>query len=84
MRFCSNCVMPDTKPGVSLDERGFCNACRATEIKNQIDWNERYEQLETLVNEIKQAEHPFYDCIVPVSGGRIVGIKLLCSQSILD
>lgn len=70
MKFCSNCVMPDTKPGIWLDDRGFCNACRSKEIKNKIDWDARYKDLEVIVDEIKKAKHPFYDCVVPVSGGK--------------
>ncbi|MEM7209871.1 MAG: N-acetyl sugar amidotransferase [Pseudomonadota bacterium] len=70
MKYCSTCVMPDTKPGVVLDENGRCNACRAKDIKQNIDWSERERQLEEIVAEIKRAEHPFYDCIVPVSGGK--------------
>ncbi len=76
MRYCSNCVMPDTKPGVVLDERGYCNACRTKELKASIDWAARFEQLSELVAEIKAANNPFYDCIVAVSGGKTVGIKL--------
>lgn len=70
MRYCSNCVMPDTKPGVVLDERGYCNACRTKELKASIDWKARFEQLSELVAEIKAANNPFYDCIVAVSGGK--------------
>lgn len=89
MNFCSSCVMPDTKPGVVLDDRGFCNACRAKEIKESLDWDGRYKELEGIVRDIKKAEHPFYDCIVPVSGGKDswfqamvlaekFGLKVLC------
>ena len=89
MKYCKNCVMPDTKPGVFLDERGLCNACRSQEIKSQIDWKERFKDLEKIVSEIKKQNHPFYDCIVPVSGGKDswvqaltlskeLGLKTLC------
>ena len=66
MKYCKNCVMPDTKPGVYLDERGLCNACRSQEIKSQIDWKERFKDLEKIVSEIKTAvdfalESPFPD-----------------------
>lgn len=70
MRFCSNCVMPDTKPGIVLDERGYCNACRTKEVKEKIDWAERWSQLEVIVENIRKKDNPFYDCIVPVSGGK--------------
>ncbi|MGF1758905.1 N-acetyl sugar amidotransferase [Photobacterium sagamiensis] len=89
MKFCSNCVMPDTKPGIVLDERGYCNACRTKEVKESLDWDARYKELEVIVEEIKKADHPFYDCIVPVSGGKDswfqamvlaerFGLKVLC------
>ena len=51
--------MPDTKPGVYLDERGLCNACRSQEIKSQIDWKERFKDLEKIVSEIKNKIIPF-------------------------
>lgn len=89
MKFCSNCVMPDTKPGVWLDERGYCNACRTKEVKATIDWDARFNELEAIVADIKKADHPFYDCIVAVSGGKDswyqaamlaehFGLKVLC------
>lgn len=70
MRYCSNCVMPDTKPGVVLDEMGWCNACRAKEYKKTIDWNERENELEKIVQEVKSQNKSLYDCLVPVSGGK--------------
>lgn len=70
MQYCSRCVMPDTKPGVSLDARGLCNACRSQEQKRAIDWKARERELEAIVAEIKAQNHPFYDCVVPVSGGK--------------
>lgn len=89
MKYCSNCVMPDTKPGVVLDERGWCNACRASEIKKKIDWDERWSQLEEIARDVKNQNKPFYDCVVPVSGGKDswyqalivaekLGLKVLC------
>tara|TARA_B100001057_G_scaffold26592_1_gene24395 strand:- start:17614 stop:18696 length:1083 start_codon:yes stop_codon:yes gene_type:complete len=62
--------MPDTKPGIELDKRGLCNACRSSEIKEQINWGKRKKQLDEIVKEIKKKNYPFYDCIVPVSGGK--------------
>ncbi|NVK31260.1 MAG: N-acetyl sugar amidotransferase [Gammaproteobacteria bacterium] len=81
--------MPNTKPGVWLDERGFCNACRTKEVKAKIDWDQRFKDLELIVEDIKKANHPFYDCIVAVSGGKDswyqaailaehFGLKVLC------
>ena len=50
MKYCGKCVMPDTKPGVYLDDRGLCNACRSQEIKATIDWEDRLSQLKKIVN----------------------------------
>jgi len=81
--------MPDTKPGVVLDERGWCNGCRTSELKKNIDWNERWVQLTKIAEESRERNNPFYDCIVPVSGGKDswyqalimskkLGLKVLC------
>ncbi|MCG3470212.1 N-acetyl sugar amidotransferase [Xenorhabdus bovienii] len=89
MKFCKNCVLPDTKPGIVLDERGFCNACRTKEIKESINWDERIKDLDKIIDDIKKQNHPFYDCIVAVSGGKDswfqaimlaekYGLKVLC------
>ena len=89
MQFCRNCVMPDTKPGVVLDERGFCNACRSQEAKKYIDWDARSRELETIIADVKARNTSFYDCLVPVSGGKnswyqawmaseVYGLKTLC------
>lgn len=70
MRYCQRCVMPDTKPGVILDKRGLCNACRSVEKKKKINWKEREKKLKKIAKNIKKDQHPFYDCLVPVSGGK--------------
>ena len=33
MKQCISCIMPDTKPDLTLDEEGVCSACRASEQK---------------------------------------------------
>ena len=70
MNYCKKCVMPDTKPGVTLDERGFCNACRSQEKKKLIDWDKRHNELKKLLDSIKKENSSSYDCLVPVSGGK--------------
>jgi hypothetical protein len=46
MKFCSSCVMPDTKPGVWLDGHGHCNACRNKKVKAEIDWGCSIQRIE--------------------------------------
>ena len=33
IRYCTRCVMPETKPDLFIDEEGVCNACRSFELR---------------------------------------------------
>lgn len=69
MRFCTKCVMPDTKPDLHFDEDGVCDACRSQEAKDfHIDWNARKEEFLDVVK--KHKKNKYYDCIIGVSGGK--------------
>lgn len=70
MRFCTNCVMPETKPDLSFDENGVCAACRAYENRKQVDWDKRYAEFQQLIDRYKSKDGSNWDCIVPVSGGK--------------
>lgn len=69
MRHCNNCLMPDTKPGLFLDERGFCQACCRAQTKKNIDYKRRFEQLKQLCEKHKRKDS-YYDCIIAISGGK--------------
>lgn len=69
MRYCTNCIMPETRPRVSFDERGWCNACQwAEEKKTSVDWASRRKLLDELCDQHRKKSG--FDCIVPVSGGK--------------
>ncbi|MBR2164235.1 MAG: N-acetyl sugar amidotransferase, partial [Campylobacter sp.] len=69
MRFCTKCVMPETKPNLHFDQDGVCDACRSQENKNvDIDWNARKIEFLELIKKYKK--HPIYDCVIGVSGGK--------------
>lgn len=69
MKFCTKCVMPDTKPDLHFDEEGVCDACRSQEAKNQyIDWNQREKEFLDIVHVNKK--NADYDCVIGVSGGK--------------
>jgi len=70
LRYCSRCVLPDSKPDLLLDNDGICNACRAYEFRTEIDWSSRYIELHNLLDQYKSKSHENWDCIVPVSGGK--------------
>ena len=62
--------MPETKPDLSIDEEGICDACRSAEIKEEIDWDARREELVEILERYKSKDGSNYDCIIPVSGGK--------------
>ena len=69
MKYCTNCVMPETRPRISFDERGWCNACQWSEEKRtSIDWGGRRALLDELCTTHRSQSG--FDCIVPVSGGK--------------
>jgi len=68
-RYCSHCILPDTRPGVRLDERGVCGGCRSALRRREIDWDARGEAFRELATKAK-ARGARYDCVVPVSGGK--------------
>jgi N-acetyl sugar amidotransferase len=69
LKYCTRCVMPYTKPDLHLDEAGVCNACRAYEHRKAVDWDQRRQELLTILERYQRPESN-WDCIVPVSGGK--------------
>lgn len=70
MRYCKKCVLPDTRPGLTLNKNGICSACEGHDYKrSEIDWSERRKAFEELVSKAKQ-KTAGYGCIIPVSGGK--------------
>jgi N-acetyl sugar amidotransferase len=82
--FCSKCVMSNQRPTsavefkhtkdskkttMNFDEEGVCDACRTAEIKDNIDWGMREEELIKLLDKHRKNDGS-YDCLVPGSGGK--------------
>jgi N-acetyl sugar amidotransferase len=70
---CGTCILPDSLPGVTLDNHGVCNYCRdfnRRESQHPLPSEEkRHEQLDRLVKKYRKRAGT-YDCLVPVSGGK--------------
>lgn len=69
LRYCVQCILPDTRPNLKLDGDGVCNACRSSGQKRSIDWAQRELQFREVAAHAK-AQSKSYDCLVPVSGGK--------------
>jgi len=67
--WCKRCVTPSTRPRITFDSAGICNACRWHEEKQHIDWAARMGQLEQLCDQHRSKDGSF-DIIIPVSGGK--------------
>jgi N-acetyl sugar amidotransferase len=82
--FCKKCAYSNQKPNsasefkhnkdtkkdtVSFDENGVCNACRAVEKKQAINWQDREAELRELCDQYRKNDGT-YDCLVPGSGGK--------------
>ena len=58
-----------TRPRISFDDRGWCNACQWMEQKASMDWDSRQKELLSLLDRYRSTNGGF-DCLVPVSGGK--------------
>jgi len=58
-----------TRPRITFDNRGWCNACQWMEEKRDMDWSPRQDELAGLLGKYRSNNGGF-DCIVPVSGGK--------------
>ena len=84
VKFCTKCVMSNQRPAstvefkhtpnskkttMQFDEKGVCDACRTAEIKDNINWGMREEELIELLDKHRKNDGS-YDCLVPGSGGK--------------
>jgi N-acetyl sugar amidotransferase len=84
VKFCTKCVMSNQRPAstvefkhtvdskkttMQFDENGICDACRTAEIKDNINWGMREEELIKLLDKHRKNDGS-YDCLVPGSGGK--------------
>ena len=82
IKFCKECIMPNSRPRIVFNEKGVCNACLHSKKKEEINWNERKSEFLELINKIKfdtKKNNRLYDCVVPWSGGKdstSIAIKL--------
>ncbi|MFH1428689.1 MAG: N-acetyl sugar amidotransferase [Candidatus Margulisiibacteriota bacterium] len=84
VKFCKKCVMSNQRPSSSIefkhspdrkhkplnfDSDGVCDACRANEQKQNINWEQREKELIKLLDKHRRTDGQ-YDCMVPGSGGK--------------
>ena len=67
--WCNHCLNMSTRPRITFDARGWCNACQWMEEKKSMDWTPRQQELFDLLARYRSKTGNF-DCLVPVSGGK--------------
>lgn len=67
--WCKNCMNMSTRHRITFDDRGWCNACQWMEEKKTLNWNQRQEELDKLLDKYRNTNGNF-DCITTVSGGK--------------
>ena len=61
MKFCKECIMPDTRPGIQFDENGVCVACLHEKKKKEINWDARFEELKKICDKYRRKKEGEYD-----------------------
>lgn len=77
LKRCTKCILPETMPFISFDDKGVCNYCRNYKLRNV---PKPKEELFKLVEPYRRAVGD--DCIVPFSGGRdsCYGLHLIVNE----
>lgn len=67
--YCKECLYPSSHPlGLLFDKNGVCSGCRVHKEKYKINWNLKKKEFSKLLLNYKKKN--FYDCVVPISGGK--------------
>ncbi len=64
MKYCKNCLYPDTKPQLEFNNNGICSACTNNKLKETIDWNKKGNELKQILEKNKSKDGSTYDCII--------------------
>ncbi len=67
---CKNCLNLSTRPRITFDKKGWCNACQWMEKKKKFNFESRIQEFKNLIKNFKKNNDTVFDCIVPVSGGK--------------
>jgi N-acetyl sugar amidotransferase len=71
MKVCKRCLYHENHPlHIIINDDGICSGCKVHEEKDEINWNEKFEELKELLYGYRNTNGNNYDCIIPVSGGK--------------
>jgi len=68
--YCAKCTYPSSSAiPLEFDKNGACSGCQTNTEKDTVDWGRRKRLFENLIEDYKSKDN-YYDCIIPVSGGK--------------
>ena len=70
MKYCKNCLQPDTRPNTKFNNDGVCPACIYFYKLPDVDWRERFQILQKILSKSTKRTNQQFDCIIGVSGGK--------------
>jgi N-acetyl sugar amidotransferase len=73
IRRCQMCIMPSTRPGQVIDDKGICNACNSYLNRPTYDWGiikERWSKIVVDAETKRKENNSNWSCLIPVSGGK--------------
>ncbi|MDB5072252.1 MAG: albIV [Candidatus Eremiobacteraeota bacterium] len=70
--YCATCGLPSNYPGATFDAAGVCNECHAFDAYRDkaLNYFRPMDELHAIVEKVKAAGNPRYDCMVLYSGGK--------------
>jgi N-acetyl sugar amidotransferase len=67
---CTRCILPESFPGITFDESGVCNKCRAYERRWSNFDSKKSEEYVGNIFEAARKKGDKYDCLIGISGGK--------------
>lgn len=70
MKYCRQCLQPDTRPNTKFTDAEICPACDYFDRLKDVDWEGRWRILMEVIEPYRSTRAGGYDCIIGVSGGK--------------
>ncbi len=84
MKYCTTCVMPDTRPGITFDKDGVCSACQSYNKRKETNYGKRFEELKKICDKYRGSNGDNgYDCMIAVSGGKDSHFQVYLMKEVL-
>ena len=71
MKYCKNCLIPNTRPNGEFNNEGICIPCEYSLDSQQVNYEERLSELRFVISKlISKFKDKRWQCIIGVSGGK--------------